>query len=136
MPSVRHASLRWSRALVFEGGAPGGPAVVLDGDGQAGPSPMEQLLLAAAGCSAIDVVMILEKMRQPLAALRVEAAGTRRDEEPKRYVALELVFHASGAGLERAKVERAVALSLEKYCSVVATLAPDTVVTHRVVLDP
>lgn len=118
----------------FTGGGtePRTPPIVIDGDGTAGPSPMLALLLACAGCSGADVVTILQKMRVRLTALSIDVEGTRRAEEPRRYVAVRFVYQLSGDGLDRAKVERAVELSLEKYCSVVHSLAPDMAITHEI----
>lgn len=125
MANTREVELTWSGGLRFDGGRVGGPSVTLDGDGTAGPSPVETLLLAAAGCTAADVVLILEKMRQPLVGLDVRAVGTRREEDPKRVTALRLVYRVRGTGLDMTKVRRAVELSLETYCSVLHSLAPD-----------
>ncbi len=95
---------------------------------------MLALLLAAAGCSAADVVVILKKMRVELTQLTVEVLGTRRDEEPRRYTEITFRFRAGGSKLGREQLERAVALSLEKYCSVVHSLAADIDVRHEVAL--
>lgn len=138
MPSVRRVQLDWTgEGLRFRGAgtAPVTPPIEVDGDNAAAPGPMLHLLLAAAACSASDVVLILEKMRQPLTALSVEVTGTRRDQDPKRYTEIGLAFRARGEGLERPKVERAVQLSLDKYCSVVHSLAPDIQIASEVVLD-
>jgi putative redox protein len=120
----------------FEGRGtdPATPPIVVDGDGVDGPSPMITLLLAAAGCSGADVVLMLEKMRVRLGRCDVEVRGIRRDEEPRRYVALRVRFLLAGDGLDRAKAERAVDLSLTKYCSVVASLAPDLAIDREIVL--
>jgi putative redox protein len=92
------------------------------------------LLLAVASCSGADIVLILKKMRVMLQSLRVEVEGTRREEEPRRYTAVTLVYHIAGDGLDQTKAERAVTLSLEKYCSVVHSLAPDIAIASRVVV--
>lgn len=96
---------------------------------------MLHLLLAAASCSAADVVDILGKMREPLDGLSVEAWGDRRDEPPRRYTALRFLFKVRGSGLTEAKVRRAIDLSLEKYCSVMHSLAPDIVVSYELELQ-
>jgi len=132
--AVREIALRWREPLLFEGGAPGRPAILVDGDGTAATSPVELLLLAAATCSAADVVVILRKQRVTLRALEVAVQGTRRDEEPRRYTALHFRFTVSGDGADETKARRAISLSLEKYCSVVASLAPDICVSYDVVL--
>jgi putative redox protein len=122
--------------LRFRGGGtdPETPAVELDGDGATGPSPMLVLLLAAAGCSGADVVAILSKLKVRLDACAVDVSGIRREGHPKRYASLKFVFHLSGDGLDRAKAERAVGLSLKKYCSVVHSLARDIKIEHEIKL--
>ena len=113
---------------------PESPAVTIDGDGEAGPSPMQALLLAVAGCSGADVVDVLGKMRVSLTALSVEVTGTRAEQHPKRYAAISFRYRMEGEGLEREKAERAVGLSLDKYCSVVHSLAGDIDVSHEIEL--
>jgi putative redox protein len=137
MPSERAVRLTWSgTGMRFEGGGtePHAPSIVVDGDGADGPSPMITLLLAAAGCSGSDVVLMLEKMRVGLRRCDVEIRGVRRDEEPRRYVALRFRYTLAGDGLDAAKAERAVDLSLTKYCSVVASFAPDLTIDREIVL--
>lgn len=136
--NVRLARLEWTgRGMEFTGGAPGStaPVVHVDGDGLAGTSPMVLLLLAAAGCAGSDVVSILEKMRVRLARCLIEVRGVRRGDVPRRYVALHFTFRLSGAGVDRGKAERAVRLSMEKYCSVIHSLARDIEVTHEIEID-
>ena len=131
---TKRIALAWERGLVFRGGAPGGPEVVIDGDNAAGPGPMLSLLLAAAACSGSDVVVILEKMRVVLRQLRIEVSGVRREEEPRRYTAIHFDFHIAGEGLDETRARRAIDLSLEKYCSVVASLAPDITISYGLTL--
>ncbi len=137
MSDHRAVRVEWSGdgvRFVGEGTAPGTPSIVIDGDGRDGPSPMLALLLAAAGCSGADVVTILRKMRVHLTRLIVDVEGTRRSEEPRRYVAVRFVYRLAGDGLDRTKAERAVRLSLETYCSVVHSLAPDIAISHEIEL--
>lgn len=117
-------ALRWTEGMRFEAETGAGVVSAVDGDGRAGPSPMLVLLEAIGGCSAADVVDILRKGRQPLEGLEVEVGGERRDEPPRRYTRLRLVYRIRGE-VDRSKAERAVSLSLEKYCSVFHSLAPD-----------
>jgi putative redox protein len=126
--------LTWQEGLRFSGGEPSGPSIVIDGDNTAGPGPMLTLLLAAAACSGSDVVVILEKMRITLQELRIEAAGVRREGEPRRYQSIHLNYRMRGTGLNDAKARRAIDLSLEKYCSVVHSLAPDIALTYALSL--
>ena len=137
MGNLRTVRLEWlGKGMRFRavGVEPPTPAIELDGDGTTGPSPMIALLMAAAGCTGADVVSILDKMHAGLAQLIVEVEGERREEQPRRYVRLHCRYRLLGQDVDQAKAERAVALSLEKYCSVVASFAPDIKVTHEVVL--
>ena len=127
-------TVRWRERQLFDAGPPGRPALLVDGDSRAAVSPVELLLVAAATCSAADVVSILEKQRAAPRALEVTLRGTRRDDHPRRYTALHFVFTVSGEGADETKARRAVSLSLDKYCSVVASLAPDIRVTYDVAL--
>jgi putative redox protein len=131
---TKRAVLTWEEGLRFHGGDPAGPSITIDGDNAAGPGPMLSLLLAAAACSGSDVVVILEKMRIKLREFRIEAAGVRREENPRRYIAIHLTYRLSGSGLDEAKARRAIDLSLEKYCSVVHSLAADIGITYELSL--
>lgn len=122
------------RAFVAESGS--GHAVVLDGppDGggrNIGLRPMEMLLLGVGGCSAYDVVSILEKSRQQVSDCRVELSAERADAIPAVFTRIHLHFVVSGQDLNPKQVERAVQLSAERYCSASIMLAKAGVeVTH------
>jgi putative redox protein len=131
---TKRAEVRWSKDLIFTGGEAGGPQSVVDGDNTAAPGPMLTLLVAAASCTGADVVGILEKMRVKLLELRIDVAGERREEEPRRYTAIHFDYHLRGEGLDRAKASRAIDLSIRKYCSVLHSLAPDIRITHGLTL--
>ena len=131
---TKAVTLTWRRQLIFEGGAPGGPSTVVDGDNETAPGPMLTLLVAAASCTASDVVIILEKMRVVLHEFRIEASGVRPEQEPRRYVSMHLEYHLRGDGLDEAKARRAIELSVTKYCSVMHSLAPDIAITHGLTL--
>jgi putative redox protein len=130
MKETKRASVVWSGGLVFKGGESGGPETTVDGDNAAAPGPMLTLLLAAASCTGSDVVDILAKMRVALHELRIEIAGDRREEHPRRYTAIRIDFHLRGDGLDKDKAARAIDLSIQKYCSVLHSLAPDISITH------
>lgn len=119
---------------MFEGGPAGRSAITVDGDSEAAVSPVELLLVSAATCTAADVVLILKKMRVDLARVEVAVQGTRRDAEPRRYTAIHFHWTIGGAGADATKARRAIDLSLEKYCSVMASLAPDIAVSYDVTL--
>ena len=134
MQETKRVSLRWEEGLCFVGGAQEGPNTRIDGDNTASPGPMLTLLLAAGSCSGSDVVLILKKMRIELRDLRIEVTGHRREQEPRRYTAIHFEYHMGGAGLNQDKAHRAVSLSVEKYCSVIHSLAPDIAITYAVTL--
>jgi putative redox protein len=131
---AKQVELTWEGGQSFRGGVPGRPQALVDGHGAAAPSPVDQVLIAAASCSGIDVVLILEKMRATIASFRIEVAGERRTEAPRRFLAIHFRFLISGEGIDETKLRRAVDLSLEKYCSVVHSLAPDIRITYDAVV--
>lgn len=132
--NLRHVRLEWSgEDLLFKGGAEDGPVVTVDGGSKEGASPMQLLLLALAGCMGIDIKMILEKSRVPLEGLVIDMEGERAPEPPRRYVRVDMTCRIDGPGPEHAdKVQRAVDLSKDKYCSVLHSLDPATEIRVRV----
>lgn len=116
-------SLTWTEELRFEGRSDGG-MVAIDGNGMHGTTPVDLLLEAVAACTAADVVDILKKGRQELRSMTVECTGERRDDAPKYVKRLQLVFRIAG-DVDEVKAQRAVDLSLEKYCSVFHSLRMD-----------
>jgi putative redox protein len=127
-------TVRWREELQFEGGPEGRPPVLMDGKSRVATSPVELLLTAAAACSAADVVIILQKQRVKLAVLEVAMRGTRRETDPRRYTAIAFHFTIQGEGVDETKARRAIDLSLEKYCSVVSSLAPDISISYDVTI--
>jgi len=119
--------LVWEGDLRFAGRADG-VKLTLDGARAAGPSPVQALGFGLAGCMAIDVAQILTKGRAPLTGLRVRLVGERRGEEPRRFVKIDLHFVVTGE-VAPDKVERALALSRDKYCSVWHSLRQDIELT-------
>lgn len=124
----------------FEARAGSGGEVVIDGapsiGGQGrGMRPMELLLCSLASCAAMDVVHILRKQKEPLEGLTIEVQGQRADAVPARFTAVHLRFLAQG-DVAANKLERAVRLGVEKYCSVGASLSPDIDVTWEAVHEP
>ena len=131
---IKRVTLRWQEGLRFAGGEPDGPDITIDGDNAAAPGPMLTLLLAAAACTGSDLALILNKMRVPFQSLRIDVAGTRRETDPKRYVALHLEYEIGGTDIDTIKARRAIDLSLQKYCSVIHSLAPDMAITYALSL--
>ncbi len=114
--------VKWVENAVFVGETGSGHALVIDGPTEIGgrnlgPRPMELMLLSVAACSAVDVVHILKKARQPVSDVQVAVKGARAETEPKTFTDIHLHFLVSGTGLRANQVERAVKLSAEKYCS-------------------
>ena len=87
------------------------------------------------GVQTCALPIFLEKKKVKLAKCRIEISGKRREEYPKRFTEITMVFRLAGEGLDRVKAERSVELSIEKYCSVVHSLAADIRITHGLVLD-
>ena len=131
-PVITRTHLDWLGDQRFSGGAPNAPVAFIDGDGAAAPSPVVTLLNAAASCAATDVVIILQKKRVELQKLTVDVEAHRREEAPRRVLAMTLVWRLAGEGLDETKARHAVELSVEKYCSVISSLAPDIKVTNEV----
>jgi putative redox protein len=118
------AILEWKGGLQFLGRS-GERELVLDGDALHGCSPMETLLMSLAGCMAIDIVHILGKSHARLDRIQAWVEGLRAETEPRRFTSIRLRFDLSGEDLDRNNVDRAIALSREKYCSVYHSLRPD-----------
>lgn len=129
--------VRWQEeGLRFRGGAEGAPQGELDGDGVAAPSPVQTMLLALAGCTGADVVETLRKMRLQPEELVVRVEGERAAEPPRRLTGLRLIYETRGIPAEaEAKLRRAIALSQEKYCSVLHTFRDDLELSTEVILS-
>jgi putative redox protein len=115
--------LEWRGELRFAG-ASGGHHLVLDSAEKAGPSPIQALGLALAGCMAMDVAHILAKGHATIQSMTVHFTGRRADEPPRRFVDMEVRF-SFRTDATADKVERAIALSREKYCSVWHSMRED-----------
>lgn len=115
--------LIWEHDLVFSGHS-GDVALTLDSASAAGPSPMQALAFALAGCMAMDVLHVIRKGRFPLRGLRADLSGTRAPDEPRRFTAVTLHYSVTG-DVPDDKVARAIELSREKYCSVWHSMRQD-----------
>jgi putative redox protein len=129
------ATLTWSRDLIFEGRTARGYELDFDADAQWGCMPTEALLLSLGGCMAIDVVSILKKMRLEIGACRITLTGERNPDPPQFFRAVEMVFHLAGKNLDPRRIDRAIALSRQTYCSVFNSLRPDLDLKIRYVLE-
>ncbi len=97
-----------------------------------GPRPKPLVLAALSGCSGMDVVSILNKMRAPFAGFKIYIEGSLTDDHPKYYKDIHVVYEFSGANLSKGEIEKAVKLSQEKYCGVVAGLKPSAKITYEI----
>jgi len=129
------ATLSWSRDLIFEGRTARGYELDFDADAQWGCIPTEALLLSLGGCMAIDVVSILKKMRLEISACRIALTGERNPDPPQYFRAVEMVFHLTGKNLDPRRIDRAIALSRQTYCSVFNSLRPDLDLQIRYLLE-
>jgi putative redox protein len=116
------AKITWINGRAFLGESGSGHSVVMDGAPEAGGRnigvrPMEMLLLGLGGCTAFDVVMILEKSRENITGCEVELISERASEDPKVFTHVKMVYTVTGKNLKPAAVERAIKLSADKYCS-------------------
>lgn len=129
------ARIKWVEDRTFVGESGTGHKIVLGTratpDGPTpGPSPMELVLIGTGGCTAFDVVQILEKGREAVEDCVVELEAERAETEPKVFTRIHMHFVVKGRNLAPAKVERAVQLSADKYCSASAMLAHSAEITH------
>lgn len=134
---MREARLVWQEGLRFEAQTPSGQRMIVESPTgpESGYGPMDMVLVALAGCTAIDVVMILEKQRQQFTGLEVVVRAERAPDPPRVYTGFEMTYTIRGHDLNRAAVERAVKLSEEKYCSVGVMLSQTAPLHHTVVLE-
>ena len=121
--------------MTFTGKATSGHTLSMDADEasgghNAGFRPMELLLVGFGGCSGMDVISILRKKRQQVSGLEINVKGEKTEDYPKIYKEVHIEYIVKGKGVEKEAVERAIKLSLEKYCSVGATLAKAGTITH------
>lgn len=129
------ARVQWLDGRAFVGESGSGHAVVMDGAPESGGRnigvrPMEMLLLGLGGCTAFDVVMILERMREKVTGLDISLDAERATQDPKVFTRVKLVYRLTGRNLKRANVERAIKLSAEKYCSASAIIGAHAKIEH------
>lgn len=135
------ARIKWIENVSFVGESGSGHSVIMDGAPDAGGRnlgfrPMEMLLLGLGGCSAFDVVMILKRGRERVTDCVVEIAAERADTDPKVFTKIALHYVVTGHDLDPKKVERAINLSADKYCSASAIMSKTAQITHTVEIVP
>jgi putative redox protein len=134
------ARVKWVEGAAFLGESGSGHGVLMDGAADyggrnLGPRPMEMLLLGLGGCSAFDVVLILKRGREKVDDCVVEIEAERAGTDPKVFTEIRLKYLVKGRNLDRAKVERAVQLSADKYCSASAILAKTARLSHTIEVE-
>ena len=132
---VNRIRATWQGGQRFDSGREGGPVARLDGTNETGQSPVDALLSALVTCCGVDIVEILAKRRTPAERFVTDVVATRRAEAPRRVLRFDITYRIDGAGIERQHAERAIALAIEKYCTVAATLKPDIVVETSLILN-
>ena len=128
--------LTWNDGLKFTGVNTGGIETAIDGDKASGASPVEILLEALGACAAIDVVVILDKQKTPATRLEITLEGERHSPEPRYLTDVRLRFDVWGEGIKPDKLERAINLSIGKYCSVYHSLRRDLAVRPEYRIHP
>jgi putative redox protein len=121
--------------MQFSGTSTSGHLLNMDADDNsgghnAGFRPMELLLVGFGGCSGMDVISILRKKKQQVTAFEIKVKGEKTDTAPKIYKSVHIEYVVTGKDVKKVAVERAISLSLDKYCSVGATLAKAGTITH------
>ena len=136
------ARVKWVENAAFLAETGSGHALVIDGPAEIGgrnlgPRPMELMLLSVGSCSAVDIVHILKKARQPVSGCEVSVSGTRADTDPKVFTKIHMHFTVRGRDLKISVLENALRLSHEKYCSASAMLAKTADITYDYeILEP
>ena len=128
-------SVKWIDGMLMVGKSDSGHAIVMDGPPEIGGEnlgvrPMEMLLLGMAGCTMIDVVSTLEKMRENLSDCQIKVSADRGEDYPKVFTNIHVHFILRGKKLNPSKVEKAIKLSAEKYCSASIMFGKTAVITH------
>ena len=125
---------KWDRELRFEGVGSSKHTVMMDGDSKLANSPMELVLIALCGCTAVDVVNILQKKREPFTTVEVSAEAEKAPTPPRVFTKVKLRYRVGGK-VSRKAVEDAVRLSEEKYCSVAGMLNRTAKISYEIYLD-
>jgi putative redox protein len=128
------AKVSWKQGVEFEGIAASSHGIALDGSGKNANTPMELVLIALCGCTAYDVITILQKKREPVTSLEVSAEAEKAPEPPRVYTWINLTYRVGG-NVARKAVDDAVRLSEEKYCSVAAMLNKSAKITYQIQMD-
>jgi putative redox protein len=134
VPIISKGFLTWEKDLVFAARMPG-CLLSYDPKRQEGCVPTDTLLASIAGCLAIDVVTFLQKMRAEIKSFEIETTGERNPTPPQYFKSISMVIHLSGKDITPKKLDRAISLSHEKYCSVYHCLRKDMKVAVSYIIE-
>jgi putative redox protein len=139
VPAVK-TTLEWRGGMSFEAELLG-HRLTLDADARfggqnLGARPKPLVLTALGGCTSMDVASLLKKMQMPFDALTVQVEAEAREEHPQVYTRIHIRYILKGSALDREKIDKAIGLSLDKYCAVYAMLSKSVPISHEVVLNP
>ena len=128
-------SVKWIDGMLMVGKSDSGPAIVMDGPPEIGGEnlgvrPMEMLLLGMTGCTVIDVISTLKKMREDVVDCQTQVSADRSEEYPKVFTNIHVHFVLRGKQLNPLKVDKAIKLSAEKYCSASIMIGKTAIITH------
>lgn len=132
-----NTKVKYTDGLQFVGESASGHAIVMDGNQDVGGNntgmrPMELLLIALGGCTGMDVASILRKKKQPFRGIEINIKGQKAENYPKKYSDIGLEFIVKGTALSEEAVRRAIELSMEKYCSVKASLSAEVKWSYKI----
>ena len=142
MATTNHISTKWLGKMAFESNNPSGHSLIIDAGPESGGEgsgyrPKALMLSSLAGCSGLDVAMLIRKMKLEVDEFHIETIGSLTEEHPQIYNKVRIEYHFYGSALKEAKLQRAVDLSLEKYCGVTemfkgfAELDVETIFHHK-----
>jgi putative redox protein len=131
MPKIRTAELTLTTGMHFDVDTGTGRTIAFDDVAEGGLGPVETVLAALAACTAMDVISIALKKRQPVVTYKIHARGEKRDEYPQIYTRIDLVHEVTGPGVSTAAIARCIELSATKYCPVSAMLAAGATEIHH-----
>lgn len=130
--------INWVQNMAFEADIDG-HKLMMDasekvGGHNQGPTPKLLLMVSLGGCTAMDVISLSKKMRQEIEGFEIELEGDITEEHPMRYEAIKLIYKFKGKNLDKSKIEKAVGLSQEKYCGIIATLEDSVKLSYEIVI--
>jgi putative redox protein len=132
------AKVTWKGNLAFEAMADSGKSIMMDSASdpaeRLGPGPMEMVAMSMAGCTAMDVISILEKKKQAVTNFEVKVHADRAEDYPKVYTHAEIEYQVAGHAIDKSAVIRAIELSIQKYCPVHAMLSQVFPISQRYVI--